>query len=1116
MGGPGDGPDDSILDGRLEEVLAEYLQAVAAGLRPDQRALMARYPDMSRELEEFFQDQALLERALTPRAAPSGGGPRATPVGETAVAAPGHPRRFGEYELLEEIGRGGMGVIYKARQVRLNRLVAIKMILAGEFASASDVQRFGVEAENAASLDHPNIVPIYEVGQFNGQHYFSMKLVEGGWLPQHVARLAKDHRAAARLVAAVARAVHYAHRRGILHRDLKPANILLEIDGQPLVSDFGLARRLTAPAGMTISGAILGTPSYMAPEQACSDKGLTTAVDVYSLGAILYELLTGQPPFRAQTPLETLQQVREKEPAPPSSFSTHVDRDLETICLTCLRKDPASRYPSTEALATDLEHWLAGEPISARSTGSIERLWRWSRRNRAVAGLAASLGLLLLIFAVVSSIAAGVFFHQRNAAQQLTRRVIQAENEANARVVTSALVQANAALTSTGPGRRFDSLAALAAAARISPSPALRSEAVACMGLADARCVREWRGDNAVIDFNESHTLYADCDPSGQVLIYRVPAAGEQPGPPVVRLPGHARDRRAIFSPDGRLVAISDQDGHVRVFAVDGRLILDVINGPACGFTPDGTGFAAADPKGSMVIYDVPSGVIRQRLLWPVHHSMLSFSPDGRRVAMWNGNNESDVHIGELATAKTARLPHSSAIFRVGWHPNSNVLAVAASDHNVYLWNIATIDAPRQVALLTGHQSAVIDAQFSHCGALLASSSWDGTLRIWDPASGRLLLQMFAEGPIRFRSDDRELSVGDENGRHLLLDVADARECRTLIAPTGGRSQGAFSSDGLMAACGGRSGVRVWDLGPGALACVDMSIPEQTRCVVFQPDGTGLIVLTDACLWRVPIEEQNIPATTSSAGLPRRLRIGPAAPILTLPRGTDGRVRLSPDGLFALIGQFGRNAFILNMRNPAERITLDDSAGSMFLDFSRDMNWVVTGTWHGTGERRVRIWDARTGKMSRSLPVPFDANVAFSPDGRWLLTSSPVEYRLWDVTTWQPRLTFARKATIHGLMAFSPDSRVMAISLQQSAISLFDVETGAELANIDALGLEFPLEFGPDGGLLLTIAENDIVRLWDLRLIRQQLGQMGLDWPEPALTPLKAPRQHVELISVAR
>jgi ABC-type phosphate/phosphonate transport system substrate-binding protein len=336
-------------------------------------------------------------------------------------SAAGH-RRFGEYELLEQIGRGGMGIVYKARQISLKRFVAIKML--GPHASAFPgiAQRLRLEAEAAAGLCHPHIVTIYDVGQHEGQPFFTMELIEGAGLDKFIgpdgfragpAQLDPDVRRngaeaqAARLMIQIARAVDHAHKHGVLHRDLKPANVLIDAQGMPHLTDFGLAKILgRASVSCTASGAILGTPAYMAPEQASGEtKHVTTAADIYSLGAILYEMLTGQPPFRAETPLETLRRVVEEAPKPPSTFNRNLDADLATICIKCLEKDPQHRYNAASSLAEDLERWLRGEPIEARSVRRLERAWRWCRREPVLATMTAGLGILLVattIFALVA------------------------------------------------------------------------------------------------------------------------------------------------------------------------------------------------------------------------------------------------------------------------------------------------------------------------------------------------------------------------------------------------------------------------------------------------------------------------------------------------------------------------------------------------------------------------------------------------------------------------------------------------------------------------------------------------------------------------------------------
>jgi serine/threonine-protein kinase len=313
----------------------------------------------------------------------------------------------GGYEVLSVLGRGAMGVVYKARQKGLNRMVALKMILAGDHAGENEMARFRTEAEAVAQIQHPNIVQIYEVGEEAGLPFFSLEYVEGGSLDRKLAGNPQPPREAARLVGLLAAAVDCAHRKGVVHRDLKPANVLMTPDGQPKITDFGLAKKLEGQDSQTHTGAILGTPSYMAPEQA---EGKTHAIgplsDVYSLGAILYEMLTGRVPFKAPTLLETLEQVRSREPVPPTELQDKLPRDLETVCLKCLQKDPKKRYAGAAALAEDLRRFLANEPIQARPVSRAERLWRWCRRNPRVAFLAATVLLVLMGWAGTMSVLA--------------------------------------------------------------------------------------------------------------------------------------------------------------------------------------------------------------------------------------------------------------------------------------------------------------------------------------------------------------------------------------------------------------------------------------------------------------------------------------------------------------------------------------------------------------------------------------------------------------------------------------------------------------------------------------------------------------------------------------
>src|SRR5213593_1686331 len=321
---------------------------------------------------------------------------------KTTVRAAERRGELGDYELLEEIGRGGQGVVFRARQKSLNRTVALKVIGLGQWASKAHLKRFRREAEAAASLEHPGIVPIHEVGERDGSCYFSMKFIEGGQLDEVIRRTPMSIRQAAELIAKVARTVHYAHDHGILHRDIKPGNILLDAKGEPHLTDFGLARLVETESTVTRTLEVLGTPSYMAPEQAVGNNAAVGgATDVYGLGAVLYQLLTGQPPFAGGTTYETIKLLLDTEPRQPRLVNPKIDRDLSTICLKCLEKDPKRRYSSALALAEDLERWLKHEPIQGRRTGIFARGKKWVRRNPSIAVMAAMLLALAVPLGVI-------------------------------------------------------------------------------------------------------------------------------------------------------------------------------------------------------------------------------------------------------------------------------------------------------------------------------------------------------------------------------------------------------------------------------------------------------------------------------------------------------------------------------------------------------------------------------------------------------------------------------------------------------------------------------------------------------------------------------------------
>ena len=387
-------------------ILDDYLAKLQSGKPADRREILRDYP----HLESSLNCLDALQRLVPPQPQDfnyagedqiQDKSPEDNPLKiSNADSTLNHllPREFGRYELLAELGRGGMGVVYKARQTDLDRIVAIKMILAGNLASPEHVRRFRIEAKAAARLRHSHIVQIHEVGQLNGQDFFSMEYIEGRNLADWLAHGVIDPREAARIIAALARAVDYLHQKSIVHRDLKPSNVMLDEAGEPYLTDFGLAKFFVADGEKTATGVIAGTPSYMAPEQAMGRHGTVgPAADIYSLGAILYELLTGQPPFRDDNPLDTLLNVLSVDPELPRKLNPKIPRPLELICLRCLEKNPLERYSSAEKMADDLERFLRSEPISLRPPTMLQRFWGWTRRQPA---LASRLGALTLFWSI--------------------------------------------------------------------------------------------------------------------------------------------------------------------------------------------------------------------------------------------------------------------------------------------------------------------------------------------------------------------------------------------------------------------------------------------------------------------------------------------------------------------------------------------------------------------------------------------------------------------------------------------------------------------------------------------------------------------------------------------
>ncbi|MEM7012505.1 MAG: WD40 repeat domain-containing serine/threonine protein kinase [Verrucomicrobiota bacterium] len=680
--------------------------------------------------------------------------------------------RIGDYQLESEIARGGMGVIYRARQVSLDRPVALKMIRESVLASADDIARFQAEAEAAANLSHPNLVPIHEVGLESGQHFFSMKLIEGGTLADPPQQLLEDHRAIAKCIATAARALQFAHQNGVLHRDLKPGNILLDEAGEPHITDFGLAKKLDATDGLTLSGQIVGTPAYMSPEQARGEK-LTTASDVYSLGAILYFLLTSHEPFAGTNLIETLQLVAEEAPKPPRKINPSIPRDLETIVLTCLGKAPGDRYHSAEELERDLENWLSGEVISARPHTTTERIFKWARRKPALAALfvvSAMLGLALMV--------GGPLVAWRE--HQLSAEVARSAKDLRRELYFSEMNRAAQAWNEVAGLQHVEDLlenwrGEEAADLRGWEWQFLRNQCDRT--LVSGRVLQEKLQGFRALDWSPDGAMFVAASEQGSALALYDSETGDflrqllLPPPPLEGV------WQAKFSPDGLRVAARRQNSRFAVvhsleddemnrFPTPDHLVADL------DWSPNGQLLLVLGNAGTLQFFDVVSKKLVennqidrriQDVSWESNGSRIAGVSRSREIFSWQRGRFSErIHVNP------GRRTQSTAYPKIDRSNDGNWLAIAGVDQSIEIWNVNERALFREIpisgrvcfrlspdsqsiaigsgkAILTysletgqleesfqGHADSVIDLSWSPDSSVLLSFSQDQSLRAWN------------------------------------------------------------------------------------------------------------------------------------------------------------------------------------------------------------------------------------------------------------------------------------------------------------------------------------------------------------------------------------------------
>jgi WD40 repeat protein/serine/threonine protein kinase/tetratricopeptide (TPR) repeat protein len=1041
-----------------------------------------------------------------------------------------HPLLPG-YEILDELGRGGMGVVYKAVQIGLKRLVALKMILAGPHAGTEDRERFLTEAEAAARLQHANIVQIYDIGEHEGRAYFALEFVEGGSLDQWIDGKPQPPRAAARLVELLARAMHYAHERGIVHRDLKPANILLanrdpgvgdqELKPEsripladrltPKITDFGLAKKLDSDDGQTRTGSILGTPNYMAPEQA---TGQTHAIgpcsDIHALGAILYELLTGRPPFMGESAYDTIRQVANAEPLPPRSLVAGLPRDIETVCLKCLHKDPRRRYSDAQELARDLRRYQDGESIRARPTPAWERAVKWTRRRPgAAAFLAAGTALLLLLLGI------GVAWNARlrlesEREKQRSEELSSALDVSERRLLRLTMANGNRLMDS---GDYIDALPWFVEAMRMERNldERMQSHRLRIAALLE-HCPQA-----ANVWFHASGVNSLAFSPDGRLLVY----AGDD-GTAVIRdvetglaapaVPRHDKPiRRAAFSPDSSLVVTASADAAARLWRSDSGLPFgepmkhgaEVVSAV---FSPDGALLLTACRDGSARIWDTAT---QQPKPIPVRHeaplTQALFSPDGGRVLtaaedgtvhQWNAETGVELahpqrqraglvriaysHDGKRfltgSADGTARawhsdsgLPasppmrHAGVVLHVEFSPDDRLIATSGADHAARVWNASNGQA---IGVPLRHGSNVFAAVFGPSSRRVLTVSDDNSARIWEASNGEPLVPPLKHnGSVVFGAlspDGRWAATGGRDGMVRLWTTTASRHHMPLLRHQGRVTSVAYSASGRFVATAGEDGMaRVWDGRSGEPVSHPLRHPGAVTRIAFSPDEKLLLTADQngtARLWKVESGEPTGQLYVHGYSL------------------KDTAFR--PDGKqFVTAGEDG-TARIWDIASGTLAIPALQHGGIVFSAvFSPDGKQIVTASADGV----ARQWDAETGTILHEFKHVGGVNHAvFSFDGRRIATAG-VDHtaRIWDAENGKQIGSPLRHGSAVLHVAFSRQGTLVTSSDDNTARVWTASEEPAQTPPLRHMGTVDRAGFSPDGSLVVTAGNDGVARVWD-------------------------------------
>jgi WD40 repeat protein/tRNA A-37 threonylcarbamoyl transferase component Bud32 len=1040
---PGDAtPPPSIADADRThgETPVDLHAATQAFLPPDPNGVTVASPSVA-EMEAFL-------------GLGGGGVPDSSEV--TPALVPG-------YELLEELGRGGMGVVYKARQVKANRVVALKMILARAHASLENKVRFQIEAEAIASLQHPHIVQLHDVGEHDGLPFFSLEFCDGGSLDGRLKTATMGAREAAHLVEKLARAMHYAHLRGVVHRDLKPSNVLLGADGTPKITDFGLAKHLDSASDLSRTGAVMGTPSYMSPEQAAGKvRDTGPASDVYALGAILYELLAGQPPFKAATAFATILQVLHEEPALPSRLRPGVPRDLETICLKCLQKEPVRRYTSAEALADDLSLFQAGKPVVARPLGSLARGWRWCRRNPAVAASVAVVALSLLAATLVS-FRFGVRADQarRSAETALTAEAERALSEEAAkkdaefarRAAQRQLIDVCSAsgLTAAGEGDHTLALLWFARAVQLAGDEPRQQELNRTRISNWLRQVSLPEGTFTIPGFRRGQDRMRTFrfSPNGDYLLVTASTGDclvwDRPRQRLAALPGSAsKGSAAVWQPGSGLLAVAEKGGTIRLLAP--------------------TEFRPVDK--------VEAG---QEI------TVLAFSRDGKRLAL-GGPEGARVWDQEKKEYVSPLLAHGGAVASLSFSASGELLATSARDGKVRVFRIAPGEReplfPPVDAEVSG-EDGTNHGGTDQVGPRFAAD--DQVLLTVERTSQR-------NHELTWRSATTGKLIGSTNIGHWTLNSF-------AVSPRGDRVAAFWAVDGGMG--------RLLDTRTrGILAAIPTKsgIIEDTA---FGDDGKTLVVGSSdmmAQFWSVD-DRPN-------------LSLVPSQPTILHPNPVV-RVSLTADGQWAAAALWDGRTYLWRLPEGIPIAYSVPVGGTTLFALSPDRRFVLPrGTSYMNGTLlQTLVYSAESGEPAGQQldPGGILLNAAFSPDGTKVATASSTaktvqqrstfgygfqpdgqagNVQIWDWKTGKRLAGPIATPTEPRGLAFSPDGRSLAVVCADYRVLLVNPDTAAIVRRLDPGMRSYPslanlwwsngeARFSPDGRYLVTWELATTMHVWD-------------------------------------